>query len=183
VTMKSKKTPFIKAWLPWYGDDFYGSFTVKSMSLEEEAVYKRWLWAAWCDNKCSLPSEEGALRKLSAGFAGDLSLLRTCWFLHEGRLYNERLLELWQEAMEKSRKNTAAVMTRYPTNVATNVDTNVATNTLRDALRTTYHSESDPSSSLDLTEKKEKRGSPGGESCQRRRQGTTHWPPTSGCHG
>ena len=155
--MKPKKTPFIKAWLPWYGDDFYDSFTVKSMSLEEEAVYHRWLWAAWCDNRCSLPAEEGALRKISGGFIGDLSRLRSCWQLNEGdgRLYNERLLELWHEAMEKSRKNTAAVMTRYATIVPTNVATNDVTNTLRDGLRTRYHSESDSSSEQSSSSKTE----------------------------
>jgi hypothetical protein len=143
-----KKTPVIKAWLPWYGDDFYGSFAVKSMSLEEEAVYHRWIWTAWCDNKCSLPCEDAALRKLSAGFGGDLSRLLSCWYLgDDNRLYNERLLALWQEAKEISRKATESVNERWRHVRSTNVDTN----TIRSEVRPLYssHPSSSPSSSSD----------------------------------
>lgn len=169
--MTPKKTPFIKAWLPWYGDDFYDSFTVKSMSLEEEAVCMRWLWAAWCDNQCSLPSEEAALRKLSGGYAGGLSRLKSRWYLRDGRLYNERLLVLWEEAKEKSRKATASIETRWRgkrnTTVDTSVDTTVDTSVILDGIRTGYssHSESDSEPSSDSKSKKEteKRGSAEGE--------------------
>mgnify|MGYP001561121282 CR=1 FL=1 len=116
-TRKHEKTPFIKDWMPWHGDAFYGSFTVKSMTLEEEAVYLRLLWAAWRDRQCSLPSDEAALRKLSGGYTGDLSRVLSCWGLREGRLYNERLLLEWEKAndihREHSRKAKAAAESRW----------------------------------------------------------------------
>ena len=102
------------------------------MSLEEEAVYHRWLWAAWCDKQCSLPSDDGALRKLSAGFAGDLSRVRSCFDLKEDRLYNERLLEEWLQAKEISRIKQAAANARYqskPTVATTDADADVSAST------------------------------------------------------
>ena len=80
-------------YMPFYGDDFFGSQKVMLMSPAAVGAYLRLLWLAWRDG--SLPSDQLLLARLSGmgpdEFGAIWGEIRDCWEDRDGRLVQPHL--------------------------------------------------------------------------------------------
>lgn len=95
-------------WFPFYVGDFLSSSKVQWMSPAEIGGYVMLLAHAWSAEDCGLPTDDrklAALSKLGADWSASASTIRECFIEKDGRLFNERLLEVRreQQKIHKSR--------------------------------------------------------------------------------
>jgi len=88
-------------WFPFYVQDFLSSPTVAIMTAEEVGGYCLLLCYAWQDPRGSLPNDDDSLRILSR-VKGDLVRIKSCFNEKNGRIYNVRLTQELDKALEKS---------------------------------------------------------------------------------
>jgi uncharacterized protein YdaU (DUF1376 family) len=108
-------------YFPFFVNNWLGSARIAVMTPAEEGAYLRLLCYAWQDDKCSLPSDDASLAMLSrlgeAWNNGSGVKIKACFEEHDGRLYNEKLLELRHEAdslREKKRQGgVKGMLSRY----------------------------------------------------------------------
>ena len=97
---------------PLYTDDWLGSSAIDLMSPAEEGAYVRLLCHAWNSEDCGLPDDDKKLAKHSrlgkAWHNGSGAKIRESFIVKAGRLYNLRLLEIWQEQQEYREKKVKA---------------------------------------------------------------------------
>lgn len=94
----------------FYASDWLGSTKITLMTPAQEGAYIRLLAHAWNSDDCGLPNDDAKLAVLSrlgeGWLKGGSEVLRECFIEKNGRIYNERLLNVWEEQkawIEKSR--------------------------------------------------------------------------------
>ena len=102
-------------WMPFYINDFFGSYTVSCMSERAQLLYLRALCAQWQHGE--LPAEVAKLRMiLGRGVEGFDELwqeVAPCFDLIDGKLQNGRCAEEREKAMAKSKQNAKAARAKH----------------------------------------------------------------------
>jgi len=102
-------------WMPFYINDFFGSYTVSCMSERAQLLYLRALCAQWQHGE--LPAELPKLRMiLGRGVEGFDELwqeVAPCFDLIDGKLQNGRCAEEREKAMAKSRQSAKAARAKH----------------------------------------------------------------------
>ncbi len=97
---------------PLYTDDWLGSTAIALMSPAEEGAYIRLLAYEWNSGDCSLPDDNKELAVLSrlgkAWGNGSGAKIRKNFVVRDGRLYNLRMIEIWEEQKEYRERRTEA---------------------------------------------------------------------------
>jgi uncharacterized protein YdaU (DUF1376 family) len=143
--MSKHKTTFESPW--WYKQvprDFMSSTDVLLMTAEEIGSFFLLLQCSWLAGAdCTLPNDPEKLAKLARVERISEIVLSKFSLDKQGRLFNERLSQEWQEALRRSKDGKKAVSARWkkpyngnttvsPSNnesTTTNTNTNTHTNT------------------------------------------------------
>lgn len=106
---KSPKASAIRAWFPFFPDDWRSSISVSMMSAEERGVYIHLLGYCWTEG-CSLPSDWSVLARL-ASVTEVSDRVRDMFIPHpeiKGRLTNARLLAVFHRQTATLQKRQAS---------------------------------------------------------------------------
>lgn len=109
----------------FYVNDVLGSNRVMILSDVEFRAYFNLLYASWNEKDCGLPTDVGALVRLSrvsGSLSGEnLANIKQFFFEYRGRLFNRRLLEERIKQIKKRETATNNINKRYqtPTNILT----------------------------------------------------------------
>lgn len=97
-------------YLPFYGDDWFGSECVMLMTLAAQGAYLRLLWHAW--RKGSIPNDPAQLARMVGAredeFAALWPEIEPCWTVRRDRLVQPHLEEIRQEAAASRKRRTEA---------------------------------------------------------------------------
>lgn len=94
----------------FYPSDWLSSPDVALMTPAEEGAYIRLLAYAWLQPDCGLPDDDSALSELSrlrAGWPKSGQKIRSKFFVNDGRLFNQRLLDELQKQNEWAEKSSS----------------------------------------------------------------------------
>ncbi len=92
-------------WFPFFANDWLSSTDIELMSNAEEGAYVRLLCHEWNAPDCGLPNDDFELARLSrlgAKWKKSGPKLRQKFTLRGDRLFNDKLADLWRQAVDKS---------------------------------------------------------------------------------